>query len=850
MNEYTDINTHENYPNSNEHLKVPTMKVIPLKKICMTIGELPTAYVETMTYYEMLIWFINYLRDNIIPVVNGNGEAVQELQNVVMSLQNYINEFKDSIDEDVENLEEYMNNYFENLDVQAEVNAKLDEMAQEGYFDTIIAQYISGFGLNVKTFGATGDGETDDTQAFLDCIAYAKQYEIGTINIPDGEYVISDTLEIDFSNVEIKGFSNSKLLYQGEGTTGYIIRAYGEDDEHYIENIKIHDITIDATGQEYKGGASMETPLVTHTNPLYKGLTGIRVSYAGNVKIYNCKLNDIYGGGIVTSRCFSVKINDNVLRDCSGGNPRGGDNFGDGITAFGCWDVEFSNNSVINKRVYLASTNANDIGTICGRSGLEFEYGLYRDELYTPQYDNFYTLEGNGLRMENNYVYGYTKGSHFESNVISTIVGNTFIHNYIGLLSSTDGKMNITGNQFDNDNVGDAIQSGYDAYSGCLAITQYTSGILYGEFNVSNNVFKGTKRGITIGKSRINITNNTFYITPDNEGVAHAIHTVTAKCSEIVLSNNTLYNCSIYGYQPIRWLIDNNVIYNTTKQTIIFTGNSSENKIQNNIIYNSIYCNGTQTDSIISNNQFVSSSDIETLAQDNSFIKFTSCSHMDLCNNDFDLTNNDTCYGVVLSSTSNNIKISNNTIKATTNRTTQIFNITVEVRGFEISGNKIFGLSNLAYFVRHSWNVNRYFINKNNISDNPLAYIYYQSSGSNNGKNYIEGNNGKTKYNQTPNASLSKFNDLMFNKGERIFKFDGTGGWSCTREGYYTNNSWAENTTYAVGKLIVSNDYVYKCEVAGTSTTAPTGTTLGDIETTADDLQWLCCGQIATFSNI
>ena len=142
QNDHVDINAHDNYPDSEQTIEIPTMKVIPLKKICMTIGELPTAYIETMTYYEMLLWFIGYLRDNIIPVVNGNGEAVQELQNVVMSLQNYINEFKDSIDEDVENLEEYMNNYFENLDVQDEINNKLDKMLDDGVLTTIIQQFL------------------------------------------------------------------------------------------------------------------------------------------------------------------------------------------------------------------------------------------------------------------------------------------------------------------------------------------------------------------------------------------------------------------------------------------------------------------------------------------------------------------------------------------------------------------------------------------------------------------------------------------------------------------------------------------------------------------------------------
>ena len=64
----------------NEKIEIKPQVISPLKKICMTIGELPTSYLETMTYYEMLVWFTNYLRDTVIPVVNNNSEAVTELQ--------------------------------------------------------------------------------------------------------------------------------------------------------------------------------------------------------------------------------------------------------------------------------------------------------------------------------------------------------------------------------------------------------------------------------------------------------------------------------------------------------------------------------------------------------------------------------------------------------------------------------------------------------------------------------------------------------------------------------------------------------------------------------------------------
>ena len=141
MNENINVDEHQSYPDSNQKIEVPALKIIPLKKICMTIGQLPTAYLETMSYYEMLIWFINYLRDNIIPTINGNATAVQEVQNVVMQLQNDINNYKDSIDSDIEDLEEYMNNYFDNLDIQTEVNTKISAMAESGELASLLQSF-------------------------------------------------------------------------------------------------------------------------------------------------------------------------------------------------------------------------------------------------------------------------------------------------------------------------------------------------------------------------------------------------------------------------------------------------------------------------------------------------------------------------------------------------------------------------------------------------------------------------------------------------------------------------------------------------------------------------------------
>ena len=97
----------------------------PFKKMLMTIGNLPTAFLESMTYYEALAWFCDFLQNKVIPTVNNNAEAVKELQDLFVELHDYVE------------------NYFDNLDVQEEINNKLDEMAQDGTLERLISNYLN-----------------------------------------------------------------------------------------------------------------------------------------------------------------------------------------------------------------------------------------------------------------------------------------------------------------------------------------------------------------------------------------------------------------------------------------------------------------------------------------------------------------------------------------------------------------------------------------------------------------------------------------------------------------------------------------------------------------------------------
>lgn len=105
---------------------VPTQVVakVTFPKCVSQLGIIPTSYKDSMSYYETLAWLCKYLEETVIPTVNQNGEAVEELQGLYVELKNYVE------------------HYFDDLDIQENVNIKLDEMVEDGTLAEIINQEI------------------------------------------------------------------------------------------------------------------------------------------------------------------------------------------------------------------------------------------------------------------------------------------------------------------------------------------------------------------------------------------------------------------------------------------------------------------------------------------------------------------------------------------------------------------------------------------------------------------------------------------------------------------------------------------------------------------------------------
>lgn len=87
--------------------------------------------------------------------------------------------------------------------------------------------YIMERDFNVRDFGAVGDGVTDDTQAFLDCLAYMSTVRGNSYKtmlwavVPPGKYVITNTISIP-QNMGIRGTWPLRMHYGNEGSWLYI----------------------------------------------------------------------------------------------------------------------------------------------------------------------------------------------------------------------------------------------------------------------------------------------------------------------------------------------------------------------------------------------------------------------------------------------------------------------------------------------------------------------------------------------------------------------------------------------------------------------------------------------------
>lgn len=108
---------------------IPAPNVPPF--VTFVTSAVPMVFDNSMSYYEALCALWKWMQDDVVNVINNNA-AVTE---------NYIDLTNEYTAKFIE-LKNYVDNYFDNLDVQEEINNKLDQMAEDGTLEEIMADYL------------------------------------------------------------------------------------------------------------------------------------------------------------------------------------------------------------------------------------------------------------------------------------------------------------------------------------------------------------------------------------------------------------------------------------------------------------------------------------------------------------------------------------------------------------------------------------------------------------------------------------------------------------------------------------------------------------------------------------
>ena len=161
-------------------------------------------------------------------------------------------------------------------------NVTIEAGASTGTVNRVqtIAPNLANYGVvNVKDFGAVGDGVTDDTKAIQDAISEANQRRC-TVIIPKGTYLINDSLCTDTAygirgGVSIVGIGHVTIKVNSSNVVVFLYRDFDEWNADFSFTTLLKNIRIEKTSN-------------TITN-----VTGVKVNCRVGVKLENITFSEL-----------------------------------------------------------------------------------------------------------------------------------------------------------------------------------------------------------------------------------------------------------------------------------------------------------------------------------------------------------------------------------------------------------------------------------------------------------------------------------------------------------------------------------------------------------------------------
>lgn len=228
----------------------------PFRYWCQKV--LPLVYDDSLSYYELLCKVVDYL--------NKTMEDVETLHGDVSNLHTAYEE-----------LQSYVNNYFSTLDVQEEINIKLDQMASDGTLNILLQMHAR---MVLPSNDTTGETDTLNIQKMLDKFGYVELFT--------GIYYTNAPIKLKSGNVIIgSGNENTVIECSSDFCT------FNEDnsaDKLVLKNFRVNDASGEHIGLNFVG---------TTVQPY----NGIRYSFIENIHLFG------FNTCVVIRGAWCVKFN-------------------------------------------------------------------------------------------------------------------------------------------------------------------------------------------------------------------------------------------------------------------------------------------------------------------------------------------------------------------------------------------------------------------------------------------------------------------------------------------------------------------------------------------------------------